>query len=70
MRRTPVTSSNIAEVGYDPDTSTFEIKFHHGGVYQYANVPSEVHSGFMDASSKGSYFHRRIRERYRTTKTK
>ena len=70
MRRTPANSSNIAEIGYDPDTSTLEIKFHNGGVYQYVNVPSEIHIGLMNAASKGSYFHRCIRERYRTTRIK
>lgn len=61
MKRAPVKSSNISSVGYDPVTSTLEIEFHHGGVYQYYGVPSQVHDGLMEAESKGSYFHNYIK---------
>ncbi len=61
MKREPVKSSNVSSVGYDPGTSTLEIKFHSGGVYQYYGVPSSVHEGFMKADSKGSYFHHYIK---------
>ncbi|MCP5738016.1 KTSC domain-containing protein, partial [Klebsiella pneumoniae] len=27
-------------MGYDPATSTLEIAFHGGGIYQYARVPA------------------------------
>lgn len=56
MNRIPVVSSNLAEVGYDPDASILEIAFKHGGVYQYFAVPSAVHAALMAASSKGQYF--------------
>lgn len=61
MKRVPVQSSNIASVGYDPASSTLEIEFHSGGVYQYSGVSSEVYEGLMNASSKGSYFHHNIK---------
>lgn len=56
MNRIPVTSSNLSAVGYDPATSTLEISFTKGGVYQYANVPASVYEGLMSASSHGRYF--------------
>jgi len=61
MKRATVQSSNITSVGYDPAASTLEIEFHSGGVYQYFEVPREVHDGLMKAASKGSYFHRHIK---------
>jgi hypothetical protein len=60
--RTPVTSSNLQSVGYDEESRTLTIEFRNGTVYEYADVPSEVHDELMNAESHGRYFHRRIRE--------
>ncbi|WP_394854027.1 KTSC domain-containing protein [Citrobacter freundii] len=38
MIRQPVSSSNLQSVGYDQATSTLEIAFHSGGIYQYSRV--------------------------------
>jgi KTSC domain len=62
MNRTPVTSSNLAAVGYDPSTQTLEIKFLSSGVYQYSGIPSSVYDGLMAASSHGSYFDQHIKK--------
>src|SRR5690606_38788946 len=35
IKRIPVTSSNIASVGYDKEEHILEIEFHHGTIYQY-----------------------------------
>jgi hypothetical protein len=59
--RVPVRSSNISSVGYDPSTTTLEIEFHSGGIYQYYSVPRQVYVGLMKAESKGSYFHHYIK---------
>jgi len=64
MKRTPVISSNLKSVGYDPKTRVLEIEFLNGAVYQYDNVPLEVYKGLMKASSHGKYFHAHIRDRY------
>lgn len=64
MRRIPVDSSSIAEVGYDPASSTLEVVFREGGVYRYFGVPAAVFSEFMAADSKGRYFVAEIRNRY------
>ncbi|OQX00458.1 MAG: hypothetical protein BWK73_48340 [Thiothrix lacustris] len=39
-----VSSSNLRSVGYDPETATLEVRFRHGGVYQYYNVPEETYT--------------------------
>ena len=64
MPRTPVDSSNLRSVGYDPYSSILQIEFHHGGIYDYYRVPGAEYEGLMAATSKGRYHHRRIRTRY------
>jgi len=61
MERTPVKSSNLASVGYESSSSTLEIEFHGGGIYQYDGVPQEIYDGLLSADSKGKYFHRNIK---------
>ena len=65
MNRMSVKSSNLASVGYE--NGVLEIKFLSGRVYQYDGVPEDIHSGLMNASSKGRYFWRYARTdvRYR-----
>lgn len=53
MERQPVTSGNLAEVGYDADLETLEVQFRHGGVYQYYNVPPFMNERLMSAESLG-----------------
>lgn len=62
MQRTRVSSSNLASVGYDANTSTLEVEFLNGGIYQYSAVPSSVHAGLMVASSHGSYFDANVKK--------
>lgn len=62
MNRQFVNSSNLNSVGYDD--GVLEIAFHHGGTYQYFNVPSFIYSGLLSASSKGTYFHENIKNNY------
>jgi hypothetical protein len=64
MNRIPARSSNIQSIGYEAETRTLEVEFHTGGVYQYSGVPETVYQGLMRASSKGSYFHDHIKDRY------
>lgn len=61
ITRTPVTSSNLAEVGYGEDSRTLEVLFTNGGHYVYANVPPELHQQLMAAESIGSFFAQHIR---------
>jgi hypothetical protein len=68
MVRTPVSSSNLRSVGYDPHTATLEIEFNSGSIYEYYNVPESIYQGLMTASSHGQYFDRSVKKagyRYR-----
>lgn len=68
MNRTPVTSSNVASIGYDSNTMTLEVEFNSGSIYQYYDVPENVYQEFMRASSKGQFLNANIRLNYRCTK--
>jgi len=68
MDRSPVSSSNLKDVGYDPQEQTLEVGFLNGSVYQYFNVPENKYIGLMRASSKGGYLDEHIKKvgyRYR-----
>lgn len=62
--RQPVTSSNIASVGYDDAAQALEVEFLNGSIYQYFGVPSAVHSALLSADSVGGYFSRSIKNSY------
>lgn len=63
MSMTPVSSSVIAAVGYNG--STLRVAFHSGRVYDHPGVPYSLYVGLMSASSKGAYYNRNIRGRFR-----
>lgn len=64
MNRTPVRSSTLRSVGYNIDQRTLEIEFKNYWIYEYYNVPIEVHDGLMNAASHGKYFNENIKESY------
>ena len=64
MGRIGVSSSNLAEIGYEPDTETLEIMFLHGAVYQYYNVPTFLYERLMQANSAGTFFNANIKGQY------
>jgi hypothetical protein len=68
MNRQPVSSSNIASIGYDANSQTLEIEFLNGGVYQYFDVPQHVYEELMNAGSHGQYLARSIKGAYRYSK--
>ena len=64
MNRKPVRSSNICSIGYDSKSQTLEREFHSGRVYQYFNVPEIIYITLMSATSHGSYFNHKIKDKY------
>jgi hypothetical protein len=61
MTRTPVKSSNLKSVGYDPKSKTLEVEFHTGAVHQYEGVSPQSHKKMLAAKSIGGYFQVNIR---------
>lgn len=65
MNRIPVTSSNVASIGYDSKTQTLEVEFKNGSIYQYFDIPQPVYEQFMSADSIGKYLSAHIKGSYR-----
>ena len=65
MTLTPVSSSNIAAVGYDKESQTLGIEFRSGGTYEYFDVPESVYESFIQSASLGKFFQTELRGRYR-----
>jgi len=64
MNRDPVESSNLASVGYDPESNILEIEFKNGSIYHYFEVPESRYNALMNASSKGSYLNQSIKRKF------
>lgn len=64
MERNPVSSSNLASVGYHEESQTLEVEFLKGGIYQYFGVPPYVHQELISAPSVGSYFAKNVKNAY------
>ena len=62
MIMTPVSSSNLAAVGYE--NGVLHILFQSGRMYAYFDVPEQVYQELMQASSHGSYFNACIKNVY------
>lgn len=58
-------STAIARTSYDPVTSTLFVSFVDGDTYAYFAVPERLHHDFSNARSKGGFFARKVRNRFR-----
>lgn len=60
---TPVTSSQVKAIGYDPLTKTLACQFAHGPghVYHYSGVEPKMHADFMASKSIGKFFGQHIK---------
>ena len=65
---TDVESSNVAAVGYTPETETeraqLHVRFKNGSEYRYFDVPQEQFDGLVGASSVGQYLNQQIKPSY------
>lgn len=68
MDRTPVASTVLAEVGYDPHRKVLEVQFRTGRVYHYHGVPSSAVQALLSSDSIGTYFNEEIKARYRAVR--
>ena len=65
MKREPVSSSSLAEIGYDVSTQTMEICFKSGRIYQYFDVPQVIYDELRTAESPGGYLSTRVKGEFR-----
>ena len=68
MERQRVSSTNVQSIGYDATNHTLEVEYHGGGLYQYFDVPANMHAALMRTSSKGRYLNDHIKDHYRCRK--
>lgn len=64
MLRLPVTSSRIAEIGYDNVRSVLEIRFHDKRVLHYDHVPEIIFQNFSRVVSKGRFYDGVIKNKF------
>ncbi len=63
MERVPVESSVLASVGWE--NNILEVAFKTGSVYRYFNVPRDYFERLLAADSKGRFFNKTIKGRFR-----
>lgn len=64
MKLDPVTSSNIAAIGYDHATKTLAVQFKSGDLWHYQGASAEHHRALMSAKSVGKHFHAHIKPKF------
>lgn len=64
MNREYIDSTMIKSIGFDASTSTLEVEFNNGAVWQYFDFAESNWFEFRNAESKGQYFNREIRGHY------
>jgi XTP/dITP diphosphohydrolase len=65
MKRTPVDSSDVVSIGYDPKDRILEVEFREGRIYRYLEVPQDIYDHFLKADSHGGYFNSYINGYFR-----
>ena len=65
MEMISVDSSNVRSVGYDDASSTLQVEFLNGSLYQYFDVPRQIFDGLLTAGSVGGYLHQNVKGIFR-----
>lgn len=65
---TYVDSSNLEQVGYDSEQMELHVVFKDGSHYVYESVPEHIYEQLLDASSKGSFLNREVKNVYQYQK--
>lgn len=63
MNMQPVSSSNIAAVGYDEEKKLLRVHFKNGGRYDYSDVSREEYDGLLGAESIGRHLNTHIKSK-------
>lgn len=60
----PIESTAIARVGYDSRKRTLRLEYRNGRIYDYFDVPPEVHKELLSADSAGEFVNLEIKPNY------
>lgn len=63
-------STVIRRFDYDEQQHRLDIEFVSGRLYSYHNVPARIVAAMRAATSKGSFFNRRIRDHFAFTRAR
>jgi len=58
-------STVIRRLAYREPERALDVEFVSGRIYRYLSVPATVVAGFAQVRSKGGYFNRAVRDRFR-----
>ncbi len=70
MRQIISKSSSITAIDYNEDEMTLDVEFKSGGVYRYFDVPDDVPSLMLTASSAGKFFIQYVKPSYKFEKVR
>jgi hypothetical protein len=64
MPRIELNSTGLQAATYQDQLARLELEFRSGAIYQYFGVSGQTYQELLLAQSKGTYFHRHIRDRF------
>jgi len=65
MKLSPVTSSNIKAVAYNAPKKVMHVQFTNETLYEYHDVPENVHAEMINSSSIGGYFSKNVARKFK-----
>ena len=68
MQMQPVKSSNIAAVGFDPDTSSLIVEFSNGSTYSVGASSEAELQDILGSPSPGSWYFRNVKQAGRSVR--
>lgn len=60
MQMTPIESSTVKTIGYDPDVLVLAVRYRDGSMYVFCDVSADQYAALMCAPSKGSWLHQNL----------
>ena len=61
-------SKTLESAGYDPASHTLRVRFRHGGLYDYLDVPAEVYEGLTTSAHPWTEWQQHIKSTYDYTR--
>lgn len=60
-----VDSSFVDQIAYNDNLGFLDVKLKNGSIYSYKKVPRKVFDDFLRAKSKGDFYNRIIKKKYK-----
>ncbi len=69
MNMTPVASSHVESVGYDPETKVLRVSFLNHTTYDYRDVPEAIYTQLIEANSVGRFLAQHVKPFFNAERT-